>query len=205
MIKNKLPPICLILSSKDIPDKAEIALKSGIKWVQLREKELSRKTILYSALKLKDLTIKYNSLLTINDYLDIAIASQAEGIHLGQDDLSIDIAKKLFSGIIGISTHNIEEALEAEKASANYIGFGPIFKTFTKKDALEPRGVSVLSLIQKKIKIPVVAIGGITSDNLEKILESGCKNIAVSSGILLGDIRENIKKFMSIFDKLNKK
>ncbi len=205
MIKINLPPICLILSSKEIPDKAEIALKAGIKWVQLREKESSRKTILYSALKLKELTTKYNALLTINDYLDIAIASQTEGVHLGQDDLPIALAKKFFSGIIGISTHNIEEALEAEKSSAHYIGFGPIFKTYTKKDALEPRGVSVLSLIQKKIKIPIVAIGGITSDNLEKILESGCKNIAVSYGILSGDIRENIKKFMSIFDKLEKK
>ncbi|MCX8033821.1 MAG: thiamine phosphate synthase [Thermodesulfovibrio sp.] len=203
MKKPKLPHICLIISSNDIPDKAERALKSGIKWLQLREKELPRKKILYSALKLKELTHKHNAILTINDYLDIAIASEAEGVHLGQDDLTIDAAKKIFSGIIGISTHNLQEALEAEKESADYIGFGPIFKTITKKDALEPRGFYMLSLIQKKIRIPIVAIGGIKLENIEKIIECGCKHIAVSSGILIGNIEKNIEKFMNTFEQLN--
>ncbi len=205
MKKAELPSICLIISSNDVPIKAERALKSGIKWIQLREKDLPRRDILYSALKLKELTDKYNSILTINDYLDIAIASEAQGIHLGQDDLPIDVAKKLFFGIIGISTHNLQEALKAEGKSADYIGFGPIFKTKTKKNALEPRGLSMLSLIQKKIKIPIVAIGGINFNNLEKIIKCGCKHIAVSSGILLGDIEKNIEKFMNILNKPYKK
>ncbi|MCX7987926.1 MAG: thiamine phosphate synthase [Thermodesulfovibrio sp.] len=205
MKKSELPSICLIISSNDIPTKAERALQSGIKWIQLREKDLPRKNILYSALKLKELTNRYNAILTINDYLDVAIASEAEGIHLGQDDLPIEVAKKLFFGIIGISTHNLQEALEAEKKSADYIGFGPIFKTFTKRNALEPRGLSMLSLIQKKINIPVVAIGGINLENIQKIIECGCKNIAVSSGILFGNLEKNIETFINIFDQSKEK
>lgn len=195
-----LPPICLIISSNDVPIKAELALKSGIKWIQLREKDLPRKKILYSALKLRDLTNKYNSILTINDHLDIAIASEADGIHLGQDDLPIEVAKKFFSGIIGISTHNLEEALEAKKNSANYIGFGPIFKTLTKKDAIEPRGLTMLSFICKKIDIPVVAIGGIKKEHLKDLKAIGCKYVATASGILTGEVKSNVEDFLKIFE-----
>ncbi len=205
MTPNRLPSICLIVSSNEIFSKVEIALKAGIKWIQFREKELSRKEIFYFALKLRDLTFQYNALLTINDYLDIAIACQADGVHLGQDDLPLEAAKKIFSGIIGISTHNLQEALKAQKKGAHYIGFGPIFRTLTKKDALEPRGCDMLSLIQKKIQIPVFAIGGINLENIEKIIECGCTHIALSSGILSGDVEGNIEKFTKVFDKLKKK
>jgi thiamine-phosphate pyrophosphorylase len=201
MKKINLPSICFILSCKDVPTNTEIALKAGIKWLQIREKDLPRKTILYSTLKLRELTLKYNALLTVNDYFDIAVASEADGVHLGQEDLPLEVAKKFFHGIIGISTHNLEEAMEADRNSAHYIGFGPIFKTSTKKDALEPRGPSMLSLIQRKVNIPVVAIGGITLDNIEKVIECGCRNIAVSSGILTGNIEKNVEKFIKIFMK----
>lgn len=199
MKKVELPPICLIISSKEFPEKAKLALSAGIKWIQFRDKEISRRETLYLSLKLKELTRKYNAILTINDYLDIAIAVEAEGVHLGQDDFPVQQAKKFFSGLIGLSTHSLDEALRAEKSEVDYIGFGPIFKTTTKKNALEPRGFSMLSLIRKNIKLPVVAIGGINLDNVEKIIESGCRNIAVSSGILSGDMVKNIEKFIKIF------
>lgn len=202
MIKVELPHICLILSTKEIPEIAERALKKGIKWIQLREKEKSRRETLYSAFKLKELTEKYKAILTINDYLDIAIAVNAEGLHLGQSDLPIEEAKRFFSGLIGISTHNLDEALEAEKKAANYIGFGPIFRTTTKKDALEPRGLSMLSFIQKKISIPVIAIGGINTHNIIEIIRCGCKNVALSSGILSGNMEENIEYFLNVISKL---
>lgn len=201
----ELPPVCLIISSQEIPHKAEIALRSGIKWIQFREKYLSRKALLEKAYQIKELTTKYNAILTINDYVDIALITQAEGVHLGQDDLPFEAAKKIFSGIIGISTHNLKEAQEAEKMGADYIGFGPIFHTTTKKDAVEPRGIDMLSFICKKINIPVVAIGGIKVENLEQLKNSGCKSIAVASGILEGDIEKNIMFFLKFFNQFYEK
>jgi len=199
MINPELPSICLIVSSKEIPEKLEIALKAGIKWIQYREKELPRKEILKYAFWVKEITKHYNALLTINDYLDIAIAIKADGIHLGQDDLPIEVAKKFFSGIIGISTHNLEEALDAQKKGAHYIGYGPIFYTTTKKDALEPKGYDMLSLICKKIKVPVVAIGGIKKQHLKDLKAMGCKYVAIASGILVGDVKSNVKDFLELF------
>lgn len=200
MIKPELPSICLIISSKDVPEKLNIALKSGIKWVQYREKELPRKEIVKQAFQLREITYKYKALLIINDYLDIAIATESDGVHLGQKDLPLCAAKKIFSGIIGISTHNLQEAVEAQKGGADYVGFGPVFHTTTKKDALEPRGVNVLYWVGQKIKIPVVAIGGIRIENLKEIKKAKCKYIATASGILNGKIDENLKKFMQFFN-----
>jgi thiamine-phosphate pyrophosphorylase len=199
MNEIKLPPICLIISSKEIPEKAEIALKSGIKWIQYREKDLPRKDILENAFRIKEIISKYDGILTINDHVDIAIVTESEGIHLGQDDLPIDATKKIFSGIIGISTHNLHEALEAKKGGANYIGFGPMFRTITKKNALAPRKSYMLSLVCKKIDIPVLAIGGINVYNINMIKETGCRYVAVSSGILRDDMKRNIEKFLKVF------
>ncbi len=198
MKNHKLPSICLIASSKDFP-KIEIALKAGIRWIQFREKDLSRKEILQYAYQLRDITSKYNCLLTINDYTDIAIAVKADGVHVGQDDLPVEVAKKIFSGIIGLSTHNIEEAIDAQQKGVDYIGFGPIFYTKTKKEALAPRGLDMLSFILTNVKIPVLAIGGIKSENLGELKEIGCSYVAVSSGILEGDVVKNVEKFFKIF------
>ncbi len=198
MKNHKLPSICLIASSKDF-HKIEIALKAGIRWIQFREKNLPRKEILQYAYQIRDIAVKYNCLLTINDYVDIAIAVEADGVHIGQDDLPVEVVKKFFSGIIGLSTHNHEEAIDAQQRGVDYIGFGPIFYTKTKKDALTPRGLDMLSFILKSVKVPVLAIGGIKSENLYNIKEIGCSYLAVSSGILEGDIVKNVEKFFKIF------
>ncbi|MCS7203441.1 MAG: thiamine phosphate synthase [Thermodesulfovibrio sp.] len=200
-MKNfKLPSICLIVSHKEIPKKTEEALKAGVRWIQYREKELSRRETLYYSYKVRELTEKYNALLTINDYLDIAILVESQGLHLGQEDLPVEVAKKFFSGLIGLSTHDLKEAEEAVVKKADYIGFGPIFFTTTKKDALEPRGIDMLSLILKKVKIPVVAIGGIQKENLDELKNIGCKHIAVASGILEGDVIKNVEFFLKFFN-----
>lgn len=200
MRKIELPSICLIISTESIPKKLEIALKSGIKWVQYREKVLTRKNILKYAHEVRELTYKYNSLLTINDFVDIAIAVEADGVHLGQDDLPIDAAKKIYSGIIGLSTHTLEEALEAQNMGVDYIGFGPLFPTNTKKDALSPRSFKELELVLNSIWIPTLLIGGIKEDNLKILVEKGCRNIAVSSGILEGNIAKNVDNFLKFFN-----
>lgn len=199
MINPEFPSICVIVSSKEVPEKLEILLKAGIRWIQYREKDLPRKEIIEKAFQVRDLTHRSRALLTINDYLDIAIAVEADGVHLGQDDIPLEVAKKIFSGIIGISTHNLQEAYEAQNGGASYIGFGPVFHTTTKKNALEPRGYDMISLICKKINIPVVAIGGIKKEKLTDLRALGCRYIAVSSGILEGNIIENVKAFLKIF------
>ncbi|MCS7214924.1 MAG: thiamine phosphate synthase [Thermodesulfovibrio sp.] len=204
-MKNpKLPSICLIVSSKDIPEKLEIALKAGIRWIQYREKELTRKDILANAFQVREITKRHDTLLTINDYLDIAIAVDADGVHLGQDDLPVEAAKKSFSGIIGLSTHNLEEAIEAKEKGVHYIGFGPIFHTTTKKDAYQPRGYDMLSCICKKLDIPVLAIGGIKKRHLKELKERGCRYLATSSGILDGEVKTNVEDFIKIFELFSK-
>jgi thiamine-phosphate pyrophosphorylase len=203
MIKADIPSVCLIISSREIPQKLETALISGIKWIQYREKELPRKEILKNAILARDLTVKYGCLLTVNDYVDIAIAVEADGVHLGQEDIPLEVAKKIFNGIIGISTHNLEEAVEAEKNGADYIGFGPVFATKTKKNALAPRDINMVSFICKKISIPVILIGGIRGESLNFLYEKGCRYVAVSSGILDGDMARNIEEFLKFFESIN--
>lgn len=171
-------------------------LESGIRCIQYREKNKTKKEKFYEALRLREITKRHDALLIINDHADIALAVDADGVHLGQDDLPLREARKIMGGrIIGISTHNIPEATEAEKGGADYIGFGPIFHTTT-KDAGEPRGVDVLEQITKSVEIPVLAIGGINPGNAGPVFGTGCAGVAVSSGVLEGDIRENAKKIL---------
>lgn len=178
---------------------AQIVLDSGIRWIQYRDKKNTRKLIYENALELKELSAEYNSTLIINDHTDIALASEANGVHLGQDDLPLKEARKITGQkfIIGISTHSFEQAIEAQNAGADYIGFGPIFHTKT-KDAGKPKGTTALKKIKKMLKIPVIAIGGINLENLSLVLDTGVDAIAVSSGILRGDIKTNIKKFLNL-------
>ncbi len=195
---NGFGRICFITDS-GVPDSVIYeALKAGIGWIQYREKERSRRDIYFRASMLREITRSFDSCLIINDYPDIALMVDADGVHLGQDDLPLEEARKIMGKkIIGISTHNLQEAIEAEKNGADYIGFGAIFKTTTKSDA-NVQGLESLRDIVKHIKIPVIAIGGINKGNLESVLNTGCYGVAVSSGLLKGDIEENVKGFLSI-------
>ncbi len=125
-------------------------LGAGIRWVQYREKEKSRKDIYQESLIVREMTRQYNAVFIVNDHADIAFAVGAEGVHLGQDDLPIREARKILgkNKIIGLSTHDIEQALNAKKEGADYIGFGPIFHTKT-KEAGEPRGLDMLRNVKK--------------------------------------------------------
>lgn len=200
MKKSDLPEICLIVSSDSFPEKVETALEAGIRWIQLREKSLIRREILNFAEKLRKLTSKYNCLLTINDHLDIAIAVEADGVHLGQDDFPAWEAKRIFSGTVGLSTHNIEEVKEAQKIGVDYIGFGPMFQTKTKKDALPPRSLEEAREAIKISKIPVLLIGGIRYSSLSSLSKIGMTHVAVSSGILEGDVAKNVSNFIKFFE-----
>lgn len=195
-VPKKISSICFIVDSKDIDYAVPIALRSGIKWIQYREKGLNKRAIYFNALRLRELTNKFDACLIINDYVDIALAVDADGVHLGQEDLPLKEAKKIIGDrIVGISTHNIKEAIEAERGGADYIGFGSIFPTDTKTDAII-RGLKGLEEVVKAVKIPVIAIGGINTDNITAVLETGCKGVACSSGITRGKIEDNINKFL---------
>jgi len=169
-----------------------IAMKAGIKWIQLRDKHRHRGCLYRNALHLRNITREYGAVLVVNDYVDIAAAVDADGVHLGQDDLPVREARKILGPdrIIGISTHNKDEAIKAEEDGADYIGFGPIFDTSTKK-AGSPRGTDPLMEVSRSVRIPVVAIGGISSDSVEGVIEAGAGAVAIASGLLKGNFGKN--------------
>jgi thiamine-phosphate pyrophosphorylase len=175
------------------------ALKAGVRWIQYRNKDGSRREIFRESVNLRKITRDFNTMLIINDHADIALAADADGVHLGQDDLPLKEARKIIGRdkIIGISTHSLDEAIDAVRSGADYIGFGPIFHTIT-KDAGSPKGISLLGEIKNKVHIPVVAIGGINLENAGSVFETGADAIAVSSAILGGQIAENVRMFIDV-------
>ncbi|MBI4824324.1 MAG: thiamine phosphate synthase [Nitrospirae bacterium] len=201
-----LTGICFITETSSSPlSSAEMtlmALRAGVRWVQYREKQKNRHLLYYEALNLRRLTRDFRAKLIVNDYVDIALAVNADGVHLGQEDLPIAEARRILGKdkIIGVSTHSIKEALRAEKQGADYIGFGPIFHTTT-KDAGPPKGLAMLRRIKSAVNIPVVAIGGINIENLPSVLETGVDAVAVASAILKGDIKKNARGFLKIIQK----
>ena len=194
--------ICFITDRRscglDWVDMTKEVLDAGVKWVQYRDKESDRYTLFETATRLRELTRQAGACFVMNDYPDIAAAVEADGVHLGQEDMPLAEARRVLGKgkVIGISTHSIEEALEAERAGADYIGFGPIFTTDT-KDAGSPRGTDLLVLVRQKVSIPVVAIGGITPDGLPIVMKAGAQAVAVASAILSGEIVSNVARFRS--------
>jgi len=182
-------------------DMVNKVLSAGVRWVQYREKDLSRRQLYENALNLRKLTRHFNATLIINDHADIAIAVEADGVHLGQDDLPLKEARKIMgSRIVGISTHDLAQAKEAESGGANYIGFGPVFHTTT-KDAGVPKGVDNIRKIKENVCIPLVAIGGINQDNVASVISSGADAVAVATAICKGDVMVNAEKFVRFFNK----
>jgi thiamine-phosphate pyrophosphorylase len=145
--------------------------------------------------KLRDLTIREEAIFIVNDDIDLALILEADGVHLGQDDIPIEYARPLMKDkIIGISTHSLEQAKRAVESGADYIGFGPVFETGTKKDREELVGVSLFTRLNELCPIPYVAIGGIGINNIKALVDSGCKRAAIISDILLApDIEERCK------------
>mgnify|MGYP001582871127 FL=1 len=198
--------LCFITGRKEscltLKEIVTIVLSSGVRWIQYREKDKSRRDIYREALILRKLTNEFGAVFIVNDYTDIVLAVNADGVHLGQDDLPLKEARKILGKekIIGISTHSIEQAIEAEQGGASYIGFGPIFHTKT-KDAGEPKGIEMLKEVKRHIKIPVIAIGGINIENLRSVIDSGADAAAVSSAIIQGEIADNVIRFLNILKK----
>jgi thiamine-phosphate pyrophosphorylase len=184
----------------DLPvaEMVRAVLEAGVRFIQYRQKDLSRREIYSNALMLRELTRSFSAVLIINDHADIALAVDADGVHLGQDDLPLREARKIIGPkIIGISTHSLQQAEEAAAGGADYIGFGPVFHTST-KDAGTPKGVDIIRTIKQNVNIPVVAIGGIGRDNISEVINAGADAAAVATAICRGDIRQNSEQLLNI-------
>jgi thiamine-phosphate pyrophosphorylase len=165
---------------------ARQALRGGADVIQLRDKEMSSRELYQEALEIRELTLSRKATFIVNDRLDIAMAVEADGVHLGQSDLPIDAARLLVPPwfIIGVSATTYEEGVQAAKAGAHYVGLGPIFPTGSKKDAAEACGLEVLSRLREKVSIPIVAIGGISRENAPAVIRAGADGVAVISAVV---------------------
>ncbi len=174
-------------------DTISFALKGGVKTVQLREKGLATHELYSIACELRKITSDFKANFIINDRVDIALAVEADGVHLGWQSLPFGIVRKLlgFEKLIGVSTHNRQEALQAQEYGADYITFGPIFDTPSKAGLLKPTGVEAIQKLKKEINIPIVALGGINENNAEAVLDGGADGIAVISSIMQADNPED--------------
>jgi thiamine-phosphate diphosphorylase len=188
-----LPALYAILDPEQIggnsPDSVlRQLLQGGAKMIQLRAKAMSSRDFIQLAQKARDLTIPFDCKLIVNDRIDIALGSAADGVHLGQDDLPLEVGRKLLGDrLIGISTHSLEQAKEAEANGADYIGFGPIFGTATKNTGYTARGVEMLARVRAAVALPIIAIGGITEANIQEVWRAGADSAAIISDILKAD------------------
>jgi thiamine-phosphate pyrophosphorylase len=174
---------------KKLTDIIEQAIDGGVGTVQLREKDLSTGDLYSLAKEIREITERKGANLIINDRVDIAIAVDADGVHLGWQSLEIDTVRRMIGQdkIIGFSAHSLEEAKRAENSGADYISISPIFDTVNKDYFIEPLGVGEIGKIKAQINIPVIALGGINENNVSKVLKSGADGIAMISAILLSD------------------
>ena len=188
------------LTKKTVIEDAKAAAKAGVKIIQYREKELSTRQMIKEAKEIKKICKKHGVLLIINDRVDVALAVGADGVHISEeDDLPYKYARKLLgkNKIIGLSAHSAQQALRNQKIGADYTSIGPIGYTATKKPARKPIGLAPINQLKGKLKIPLVAIGGINEKNIGNVLKAGAKNIAVISGIVAkGNVKEAVKRFI---------
>jgi len=185
-----LPPLYAILDPAEIQGRApgwalEQLLAGGVQMLQLRVKALAPRDFCALARRARAETRRAGCRLIVNDRIDIALACDADGVHLGQEDLPLAAGRKLLgSKIVGISTHDLEQAKEAERNGADYIGFGPLFGSATKATGYTARGLEMLKQIRSAVKIPIVAIGGINEANVQQVWQAGADSAAIISYIL---------------------
>jgi thiamine-phosphate pyrophosphorylase len=183
------------------------AVEGGVTCVQLREKECSTREFIEQALAVNEFLKERGVPLIINDRVDVALAVAADGVHLGQTDMPLKAARKILgdSMIIGISAESPEDAVEAERGGADYLGISPIYATPTKTDTAPPLGLEGLRAIREAVKLPLVGIGGLNRDNAAEVIRSGGTGVAVVSAIAAaGDPAAAARSLRQIIDKAKK-
>jgi thiamine-phosphate pyrophosphorylase len=176
------------------------AVACEVEVVQYRNKNAESRKMYEEAVQLRE--ICQDALFLINDRVDIALATDADGVHLGQSDIPCMIARKMLGQkkIIGITVHNLAEATEAETSGADYLGVSPIFQTNTKLDAGKPAGIALIEEIRKQVSIPLIAIGGINHSNAAKVIQAGADGLcAISCVVAKENVDEEIRKFQELF------
>ena len=192
------------LNGRTLYSQVEEALKGGATFIQLREKDLDEEPFLEEAKEIKELCRRYQVPFVINDNVEIALAVDADGVHVGQSDMEAgDVRAKLGPDkIIGVSAQTVEQAVMAEQNGADYLGVGAVFPTGSKADALEVSH-DTLKAICKAVKIPVIAIGGISKENILELSGSGICGIAVISAIFAkDDIEEAARELRGLTEKM---
>ena len=167
----------------------EAAVNAGVTCVQLREKDCTTREFIEQALAIRDRLQAAGVPLIVNDRLDVAMAVNADGVHLGQSDMPLELARKVVGNamVIGISAESLMDAVEAEKGGADYLGVSPIYATPTKTDTAPPLGLEGLHLIRKAVNLPLVGIGGLNIDNAADVIRSGADGVAVVSAIVAAE------------------
>ncbi len=180
-------------------------LAGGARVVQLREKKLDTLQFYQRAKAFRDATRSVGALLIINDRVDIALAVEADGVHLGQSDLPLTAARKFAPHlIIGVSTHSPEEALHAQTLGADYINIGPIFPTKTKPGVHPPVGIRMIQNIAPLLNIPFSVMGGINAENIHAVISAGARHIAMVTAITQADdIRKTVEQFRRMINRGN--
>ncbi len=189
------------LSKKGNLSDVRDAVEAGVTIVQYRSKMGKTDSILEEAKALKEIC-KGKATFIINDIVGIALSVDADGVHVGQGDMPYETARKLLGKdkIIGVTVHDLKEAMAAEKRGADYLGVSPVFSTTTKNDAGEACGVGLIREIRKNCKIPITAIGGVTIDNVKEVIDAGVDAVcAISAVVTKDDVKGEIEKFQKLF------
>ena len=191
-------------SLENFLEKVETACRSGVTIVQLREKNLTTNQYYHLAKQVKEITDAYQVPLIIDDRLDICLAVDAAGLHIGDDELPVSVARKVLGPekILGVTAKTVKRALEAETSGADYLGTGAIFPTTTKENAPITL-ISTLKTICQRVAIPVVAIGGLTSENIDQLAETGIAGVAVVRDLMQAeDIEAKTQAFLTKLDDI---
>ena len=185
-------------------EKIETACRSGVTIVQLREKNLTTNQYYQLAKQVKEITDAYQVPLIIDDRLDVCLAVDAAGLHIGDDELPVSVARQVLGPekILGVTAKTVKRALEAEEGGADYLGTGAIFPTTTKENAPITL-ISTLKTICQRVAIPVVAIGGLTSENIDQLIDTGIAGVAVVRDLMQAeDIEEKTQTFLTKLDDI---
>lgn len=192
------------MRGRSLEEVISAAIRGGADTVQLREKEFTGRELLEAGHLLRRLTREHGVRLIVNDRVDVAKAVDADGVHLGQQDLPIQVAREILGPdkVVGISTHNVEEAVAAERAGADYIGLGPMKPTSTKLDTEPVVGPEGAKAVRAHVRLPIVAIGGIKQEDAAEIIRNGANAVAVVSAVVgAEDVESAARALRSIVDE----